>query len=350
MSDEKPSHIRKLSFERLRLDGGTQMRAGDLNEDHVKELVEKIERGEQLDPVDVMQDGTNYWLWDGFHRVEAYQRITPKRSTISARITQGDHDDAIVAAAGANKMASLTRTKEDKRRAIEACLKNPKCATWSDRRIAAHVGVHNTTVGGYRNQVQSPVDNLHVTGRVGADGKTYKKRGQREAGDRKTYDNALAKIEVAPDRRAAEEAYASVVRLADQGRLSVEQCDAAGNALRAKFEALDAPPAAESASAAPLEPEVLARSSSEPVAIEPEPVDALGPSIEDEERGVRLIQRACATLEDRLAKLGCKVRDLRHDAVRAECELELLRVARRIAEQLPDRVSVHSAPAADAAE
>ena len=47
----------------------------NLSEDIVSTYVDTLRRGDQLPPVRVRYDGTNYFLEDGFHRIQA-MRLT----------------------------------------------------------------------------------------------------------------------------------------------------------------------------------------------------------------------------------------------------------------------------------
>lgn len=59
----------------------------NLIEPVVRDCVERMTRGEKLDPISVYYDGHRYLLKDGFHRVEAARRL--KRRSIPAEVTKG---------------------------------------------------------------------------------------------------------------------------------------------------------------------------------------------------------------------------------------------------------------------
>jgi uncharacterized ParB-like nuclease family protein len=61
-----------LNVEILRLDFQS---SENLIEETVQEMVSAIRRGESLSPITVRFDGHNYFVQDGFHRVEAYRRV-----------------------------------------------------------------------------------------------------------------------------------------------------------------------------------------------------------------------------------------------------------------------------------
>lgn len=158
-----------LRIAEIRRDGGTQPRAG-LDEVHVQDIVDAIKRGEEMPAVDIVFDGTNYWLIDGFHRVEAYSRI-PKY-TVLANIRPGSQADAQWASYGANRAHGLKRTNDDKRRQVLAALKHPNAASMSNVKIAKHCGVDEATVRNYREKLEFTSEIPKSDARVGADGRT----------------------------------------------------------------------------------------------------------------------------------------------------------------------------------
>lgn len=107
----------QLDISLIRTDGGTQPRA-ELNQSHLDGLVELLREGGAFkDPVVVFYDGTNYWLADGFHRLEATKIVG--LATIDADIKSGTCEDAIEFSCGANATHGLPRNSGDKTRAVE---------------------------------------------------------------------------------------------------------------------------------------------------------------------------------------------------------------------------------------
>ena len=87
---------------------------------------------------------------------------------IACDVRDGTLSDAILYAAGANKLHGLRRTNADKRRAVEMVLGCDKWAGRSDRWIADQVGVNDHTVAKIRCVISAPDQS-----RTGKDGKTY---------------------------------------------------------------------------------------------------------------------------------------------------------------------------------
>lgn len=158
-----------LKIAKIRRDGGTQPREG-MSEDVVSDYTHALNAGEQLPAVEICFDGESYWLWDGFHRIEAHSRCGI--TEIVAMVRNGTLDDARWLSYSANKKHGLRRSASDKRRAIEAALRHPNGVTMSDRQISEHVGVDHKTVGDVRRSMQSTGEIPQLDERTGRDGKT----------------------------------------------------------------------------------------------------------------------------------------------------------------------------------
>lgn len=63
----------------------------NLDEEKIQEYEAVIRCGDAIAPVAVRFDGEEYWLADGFHRVEAAKRCG--RTTIAAEVTAGTYEE-----------------------------------------------------------------------------------------------------------------------------------------------------------------------------------------------------------------------------------------------------------------
>ena len=117
----------------------------------VNEYAADMLDGATFPPVVLYDDGTDLWLADGYHRVEAARKIG--RETIDAQIRNGSARDAILHGVGSNAVHGLRRTQADKRRAVERLLKDPEWARWSDRKIAEAARVDHKTVAAIRREL-----------------------------------------------------------------------------------------------------------------------------------------------------------------------------------------------------
>lgn len=146
------TNISYLVLNEIRRDGGTQPRAAiDLK--HVKLLESQLEDGQELEPVTVFYDGTDYWLADGFHRWHAHRN--QENQEIACIIHQGSVRDAVLYSVGANAdhKPALPRTREDKRRAIMTLLQDAQWGEWSDSQIARQCRVNQSTVSRIRTSL-----------------------------------------------------------------------------------------------------------------------------------------------------------------------------------------------------
>lgn len=139
----------EIELARLSTNGGTQPRA-EINDMIVEAYAEDMLTGAEFPPVVVFYDGDNYWLADGFHRVQAARKA--KCIFIKADVRQGTRRDAVLFSVGANATHGLRRSNTDKRRAVEVLLRDEEWQQWSDREIARRCAVHHTFVGRVRKE------------------------------------------------------------------------------------------------------------------------------------------------------------------------------------------------------
>ncbi|MBK9122788.1 MAG: ParB-like nuclease domain-containing protein [Chloroflexi bacterium] len=97
-------HVLTLDF--IRLDGGTQTRVG-IEQAIVADYAEQMAAGAVFPPVIVFHDGTDHWLADGFHRVEAAKQAGC--AEIAADIRDGSKRDAVLFSVSANAAHGLRR-------------------------------------------------------------------------------------------------------------------------------------------------------------------------------------------------------------------------------------------------
>jgi len=156
-------------------DSGAQMRV-EMRDETVNDYATDMLNGVMFPPVVVFHDGNDYWLGDGFHRVEAGRKID--RETIVAEIRKGSARDAILHGIGSNATHGLRRTQADKRRAVERLLKDPEWARWSDRKIAAVAKVDHKTVGTIRRELTGEFPTTQRTGEFPTTDTEHKPNGK----------------------------------------------------------------------------------------------------------------------------------------------------------------------------
>ena len=138
----------RLPISKIRRDGGTQPRTA-LDSDTISEYVEAMENGAKFPPVDVFYDGVDYWLADGFHRIEAAKHIG--RDEFDVKTHQGTRRDAILFSTGVNATHGLRRTSADKRRAVFTLLEDAEWGGWNNSEIARQCHVDEKTVRNLRD-------------------------------------------------------------------------------------------------------------------------------------------------------------------------------------------------------
>ena len=139
-----------LPITQLRVDGGTQLRA-DGSDATVAEYAADLLNGDTFPPVVAFHDGAEYWLADGFHRLEAHQKAG--RTDIAVDVRQGSRRDAVLFAAGANANHGKRRTSQDKRNSIMKLLEDDEWRQWSDSEIGRRTNTDKKTVAKYRREM-----------------------------------------------------------------------------------------------------------------------------------------------------------------------------------------------------
>lgn len=133
----------QLTVDSIRTDGGTQSRA-QINWLTVTDYAADIAEGATFPPVVVYFDGADYWLADGFHRLEAHKRLGLVE--IAADVKQGTRRDAILYSVKANALHGLRRTMADIERAVLMLKDDAEWSQWPQGKVAEVVGCSRATV------------------------------------------------------------------------------------------------------------------------------------------------------------------------------------------------------------
>lgn len=136
----------------LRLDGGTQQR--ELSDETINHYVDLLTDGSPAPPVAVMFDGSDYWLYDGFHRVSA--ALKAGHDTIDALVEKGTCVSARWKSFGVNSKHGKPLTATERRAIIEKILTDKSYEGLSVSSIAKHVGVSRTTVHSIKKELEQP--------------------------------------------------------------------------------------------------------------------------------------------------------------------------------------------------
>lgn len=176
-----PDRPVRLEIARIRLDGGTQPRA-KLDERVIAEYAEEMKNGATFPPVDVFYDGVDYWLADGYHRVNAC--VEADILVIDAKVHQGTRRDAVLFSVGVNAEHGLRRTNEDKRRAVTTLMEDAEWRQWSNYEVARRCHVSEFLVRSLReshydkNVVSRTYVNKHGTKTTMKTGRIGKSKGE----------------------------------------------------------------------------------------------------------------------------------------------------------------------------
>lgn len=182
-----PSATVRLPLDGITVDPDIQTRAA-MNDDTVADYAEAMLAGARFPPVDVFREGKGTaWLADGFHRVAAAHHAG--LADIDVVVHPGGRREALLHAVGANARHGLRRTIADRRRAIEALLRDPEWGARSDNWIAERCGVDHKTVAAVRSTWEFPKCSAVET----ADGRVMKtaRIGRRAAAERDPESNEL---------------------------------------------------------------------------------------------------------------------------------------------------------------
>ena len=162
--------MNSINLNEINLAGSTQLRE-ELTKSAIADYREAMEDGVEFPPVELMHDGLDYWVVDGFHRILAANQIG--LVDIKANVSKGTQRDAVLSACHANSVHGVPRTNEDKKKAVLTLLNDEEWSTWSDRAIAEACSVSNKMVSNYRNQLCTVHSSPKKT--VGKDGKERKR-------------------------------------------------------------------------------------------------------------------------------------------------------------------------------
>ncbi|HUW21033.1 MAG TPA: hypothetical protein VMW16_17170 [Sedimentisphaerales bacterium] len=131
------------------IDSGTQQRP--IDPDVLSRYRTLMQDGVEFPPVEVVSDGVNFWLWDGFHRYRCAQERGKK--SISAYVTKGKLRDAIWLSFSANNAHGLPRQKGVARKIIASILTDKSWSKKSLSTIAKHTGVTKQYVSLVKNEL-----------------------------------------------------------------------------------------------------------------------------------------------------------------------------------------------------
>ena len=153
--------MKVLKFSQIRIDGDTQQRV-TINQDKVSEYKERMKEGDKFPPILCTFDGTNYWMYDGFHRYFAAQAAGLLEFDVVYK--PGTMEDAQDLSYGVNGEHGLPPNKKDREKRVRNALSKERHANASDREIAKLCKVSHTYVASLRRpEVKEQQDRNKLT-------------------------------------------------------------------------------------------------------------------------------------------------------------------------------------------
>jgi hypothetical protein len=131
-----------LPIREIQKDRQAQCRVS-LSPEIIRQYAAQIRDGAEFPPVRVWYDGIRYWLSDGFHRLAAFELAS--RNCVPAEVRAGGLCEAIWDSCGANSTHGQGRSTADLKAVIRRTLDHPNSARLSNRELARHVGLPETT-------------------------------------------------------------------------------------------------------------------------------------------------------------------------------------------------------------
>lgn len=143
--------MQQINIDQIRIDGDTQPRIR-IDQALVDEYAEAMTRGDDFPPVELVSNGADMWLVDGFHRLAATKRAGA--STIAANVREGELRDAQWIALAANGTHGAKRTRADLRNAVMRALLDADWRKKSNRELARHLHCDHKTVAARRRELE----------------------------------------------------------------------------------------------------------------------------------------------------------------------------------------------------
>lgn len=145
---------KELALNDIRINGGTQQRP--IDDAVVLRYKALLLDGAQFPPVEVMFDGKDYWLVDGFHRYWSHGKAGKKY--ISAIVTEGTKRDAVWKSFSANAKHGLPRQPGTvKDMLFDKIFPDVEWEKQTDEELGKHIGGCSTrTIARYRAEYNKP--------------------------------------------------------------------------------------------------------------------------------------------------------------------------------------------------
>ncbi|GAB4434233.1 MAG: hypothetical protein Kow00120_00500 [Anaerolineae bacterium] len=161
-----------VRLEDITLDAHIQVRTAGLDQERVRAYALAMEQGTSVfPPVDLFLDGDTLYMAAGFHRYAARQLLGAQ--TIEAVVRPGGFEAAVEWAERDNLAHGLGLTNADKRHILTRRMaRGHEWAQWSNRRLAAALGVSEGTIRNWRDALDGGASAQNYAVAAGDDGET----------------------------------------------------------------------------------------------------------------------------------------------------------------------------------
>jgi hypothetical protein len=144
----------KLAIEKIRRDPRTQPR-NHIDHDVAHRYRDAMDEGDQFPPVTVFFDGTDYWLADGWHRLQAAMLLD--WTEIEVEVREGGLRDAEWHSFSVNATHGYPRGPRDAERILHRIFRDPEWSTKGLREISRHTSIPLTSVHRHHGKVAASV-------------------------------------------------------------------------------------------------------------------------------------------------------------------------------------------------
>lgn len=158
---------KEVSIKEINSSTDFTMREG-LDKELVAQYKENLSIIVDENPIKIYDTPSGLILYDGFHRVSAARQLNWIK--IKAIVKKGSVQDAYAAACLANLKHGKPLTINERKKAICEFIKLR--VEWSNRRIADEVGIHHTTIGRRRKELEAKGEIEPQEKRTGLDDRT----------------------------------------------------------------------------------------------------------------------------------------------------------------------------------
>jgi hypothetical protein len=136
--------IKEIALADIRLDAGTQQRA-QIDEVAFHQFAIRMKKGDVFPLMDVVFDGSNYWLVDGFHRYHAYSKNGTK--IVEVEVSQGTKREAIYMSLTVNQKHGIRMKSEDVHKMLmKTVFPDDEWSKYSDEAIGEMIGYSRSYV------------------------------------------------------------------------------------------------------------------------------------------------------------------------------------------------------------